>query len=298
MTDVLGILESFDDEALRVRREDGDVVLIDRALLVTGKPVPPRASTRLRISPEQLERICEQGWRAPVEKPLGDWMLRAAGGFTGRTNSARVGHDPGVDADAAVLAVEEFYAEHSLPPMVQVVVDTDWQREFEGRGWVQARPGGQDALVQVASVAQALRAGRDSPSDAPQVIVQDTVSEEWMALYGRAAGIAPEVVRAVMESGDHVAFARIGEPVVAIGRAVVTGDWMGLQAVEVAPAHRRRGLATRIVETLLDWGASYGALSAYLQTVADNTAAARLYEAYGFVTHHTYRYLRPPGLSS
>ena len=73
---------------------------------------------------------------------------------------------------------------------------------------------------------------------------------------------------------------------------------MGLQAVEVAPAHRRRGLATRIVETLLDWGASYGALSAYLQTVADNAAAARLYEAYGFVTHHTYRYLRPPGLSS
>jgi GNAT superfamily N-acetyltransferase len=295
MTDVLGILESVDDESLRVRRENGDVVLIDRALLVTGKPVPPRASTRLRIGPEQLERICEQGWRAPVEQPLGDWMLRAAGGFTGRTNSARVGRDPGVDADAAVLAVEEFYAEHGLPAMVQAVVGTDWQREFEDRGWVQARPGGQDALVQVASVAQARRVGRDSPTGAPEVVVEDSVSEDWMALYGRAAGIAPTVVRAVMESGDHVAFASIGEPVVAIGRAVVTGDWMGLQAVEVAPEHRRRGLATRIVETLLDWGASYGALSAYLQTVADNTAAARLYEAYGFVTHHTYRYLRPPG---
>jgi GNAT superfamily N-acetyltransferase len=293
MTDVLGILESFDDEALTLRRDDGDVVTIERALLVTGKPVPPRASTRPRISPEQLERICEQGWRAPVERPLGDWMLRAADGFTGRTNSARVGGDPGIGADEAVAAVEEFYAEHGLPPMVQVVVDTDWQQQFEGRGWIRARPGGQDALVQVASVAQALRS-RHGASGVSDVTILDTVTDDWMTLYGRAAGIDQGVVRAVMESGDHVAFARVGEPVVAIGRAVVTGDWMGLQAVEVAASHRRRGLATRVVEALLDWGASHGAMSAYLQTVADNTAAQRLYAGYGFVTHHSYRYLRPP----
>ena len=94
-----------------------------------------------------------------------------------------------------------------------------------------------------------------------------------------------------MESGDAVAFARIGDPVVAIGRAVVTGDWMGLQGVEVAADHRGQGLATRVVDALLDWGASKGALSAYLQTVADNVAALRLYGRYGFVTHHAYRYL-------
>ena len=295
MTDVLGTLESFDEEALTLRREDGDVVTIERALLVTGKPVPPRASTRLRISPEQLERICELGWRAPVEQPLGDWMLRAAGGFTGRTNSARVGGDPGIDTDAAIDAVAEFYAGHGLPPMVQVVVDTGWQRQFERRGWIPARPDGQDALVQVASVAQALRS-RHAAAGASDVALQDTVTDDWMTLYGRAVGIDPGVVRSVMESGDHVAFARIGDPVVAIGRAVVTGDWMGLQAVEVAPSHRRRGLATRVVDALLDWGASSGALSAYLQTVADNPAALRLYEGYGFVTHHAYRYLRPPAV--
>jgi GNAT superfamily N-acetyltransferase len=302
MTDVLGILEAFDDATLTIRPEDGDRVTIERALVVTGKPVPPKSSTRLRISAEQLERVCEQGWRAPVERMFGDWTLRAAAGFTGRANSARVGGDPGVGTDEAVAAVVAFYAEHGLPPMVQVIVDTPWQQTFEARDWRQARPGGQDALVQVASIAQALRVARTRRGAAPsaadaaaaaEVVLEPRLGEGWLALYGRAAGVDPAVVRSVMESGDAVAFARIGDPVVAIGRAVVTGDWMGLQGVEVAKDHRGQGLATRVVETLLEWGASQGALSAYLQTVADNAAALRLYGRYGFVAHHAYRYLGP-----
>ncbi len=301
MTDVLGVLETFDETALTIRPESGDVVTIERSLVVTGKPVPPRASTRLRISPEQLERICERGWRATTEQPLGEWTLRAAGGFTGRANSARVGGDPGLDTEAAVAAVVDFYAARGLPPMVQVVLDSAWPAEFEGRGWRQARPGGQDALVQIASVAQALRLARARSAAStrrPDVAIQGALTYDWMTLYGRTAGLEPEAVRAVMESGDVVAFAQIGDPVVAIGRAVVTGDWMGLQAVEVAEAHRRRGLAGHVVDALLDWGASRGALSAYLQTVADNTAALRLYERYGFVTHHVYRYLSPAEASN
>lgn len=295
MSDVLGILESFDDVALTIRRDDDELVTVSRRLLVTGKPVPPRASTRLRINPEQLERICEQGWQAPVTQRLGDWTLRAAAGFTGRANSARVGGEPGVDADTAVATVERFYGEQELPAMAQVVVGSTWQREFENRGWVQARHHRHDPVVQVASVAQALRARRRTPTgDAgPDVTIQETLTDEWMRLYGRAADTDPGVVRAVMESGEHVAFARVGDPVVAIGRGVVNRDWMGLQAVEVAPTHRRQGLATLIVEALLEFGAERGAMSAYLQTLPDNTAALGLYERYGFVTHHSYRYLRP-----
>jgi N-acetylglutamate synthase len=307
MTDVLGVLETFDDDSIGVRREDGELVTIARGLLVTGKPVPPRASTRLRISPEQLERVCEQGWQATTRQPLGEWTLRAADGFTGRANSARIGGDPGIGADEAVDAITSFYAAHDLPVLAQVVVGSAWQDELERRGWVVARHGQDDPVVQVASVAQARRA---QPSTVPDltavtpVAIDDTVTPEWMALYGRTTGIDPVVVKAVMESGDAVAFARIedqspGETarVVAIGRAVISGDWMGLQAVEVTPTHRRRGLATQVVDGLLSWGASRGALSAYLQTLPTNAPALKLYARYGFVTHHAYRYLSPPSAS-
>ncbi|HEY7043499.1 MAG TPA: GNAT family N-acetyltransferase [Nocardioidaceae bacterium] len=296
MTDVTGILETWDEGSFAVRREDGDLVTIERDLFVTGKPIPPRASTRLRVNPERLERICEGGWQPIEAQPLGEWTLRAAGGFTGRANSARVGGDPGVATDAALETVADFYTARGLPVLAQVVVGSDWQTAFVERGWVTARHAGQDPVVQVASVARTHRRAGERASrntDSLPARLDSTPSPDWLALYGRTAGIDATVVRRVMESGDEVAFARIGDPVLAIGRGVVTGHWLGLQAVEVVSSRRRQGLATAVVDTLLAWGASHGALSAYLQVLPDNDAALALYAGYGFTTHHAYRYLTP-----
>ncbi len=294
MTDVLGVLEGWADTSITVRREDGELVTIERQHIVTGKPIPPRASTRRRIGPEQLERVCQRGWRAVAEHELGDWTLRAADGFTGRANSVRVGGDPGLPLDGAISEVRDFYARHGLHPLAQVVLGSAGQRDFEGRGW-QPRQTGSDAIVQVASVAQARRLTAPRHARPVAVSIDDSVGADWLRLYGRAAGQDPAVVQRVLESGDDVAFARIGDPAVAIGRGVVTGDWLGLQAVEVAEDQRRQGLATLVVEALLEWGASRGALSAYLQTLPDNVAAVQLYAGFGFTTHHSYRYLVPPG---
>jgi GNAT superfamily N-acetyltransferase len=40
------------------------------------------------ISIDDLEHAATPGWRALEEDRLGDWLLRAASGFTGRANSA------------------------------------------------------------------------------------------------------------------------------------------------------------------------------------------------------------------
>ncbi len=292
MTDVLGILETWDDASISVRREDGELVTVEREHIVTGKPVPPRASSRLRISPEQLERVCQLGWRPVQERELGDWTLRAASGFTGRANSVRVSGDPGLPFHDALDEVTHFYADHGLQPMAQVVVGSAGEQDFENHGW-RPRQSGPDPIVQVASVAQASRRVA-TPDRAATVTIDDTVGSAWLGLYGRAVGLDQAVVAQVLQSGDDVAFARVGDPVVAIGRGVVSGDWLGLQAVEVSPTHHRQGLATAVVETLLAWGASRGALSAYLQTLPDNLGAVQLYARFGFTTHHAYRYLVPP----
>lgn len=42
----------------------------------------------MAISIPDLERRAALGWRAADEAQLGDWLLCAAGGFTGRANSA------------------------------------------------------------------------------------------------------------------------------------------------------------------------------------------------------------------
>jgi N-acetylglutamate synthase len=97
----------------------------------------------------------------------------------------------------------------------------------------------------------------------------------------------------VLERGDRVIFARVAEPAVAVGRAVVTDGWLGLSAVEVEPGLRRQGLGSAVVDALLAWGSGRGARYAYVQVLADNDAALALYARRGFRTHHSYRYLRP-----
>jgi N-acetylglutamate synthase len=286
-TDVIGDLERFDDELVRVRREDGTLVEFTRADVVAGKPVPPRVSTLLRVGAEHLEAIAGAGWPAVTVERLGDWLLRAAGGFTGRANSVLCVGDPGVPLAEAFERVEEFYQRHGLEPLLQVVVGATLERPLVEAGWRVTRHGG-GVLVQVASLASARRASRRT--DHSSVRISDTLSAGWTALYGRTAGVAADVVRGVLAGPDTVALASVDDPPVAIGRGVVTGRWLGLAAVEVAPESRGQGIGRQVVDALLAWGAEHGARSVYLQTVPDNPAALALYEPYGFVTHHRYCY--------
>jgi ribosomal protein S18 acetylase RimI-like enzyme len=298
VTDVIGLLEQVDEQAITVRRRDGVVTRVPVADVVAAKriaPVSARPGGRgLRIEPEELQRVTDSGWPAPIREPLGEWLLRAAGGFTGRANSVSVHGDPGMPLAAALQAVTDFYTAARLPAMAQVVVGSEWERSFEAAGWT-TKPGSHaGALVQVASVRTALRSA-SHPQPAGPVRLEDRVRDDWLALYNRAGHREAAIVRAVLEGPEQVVFARLGEPLRAIGRLVVDGDWAGMAAVEVAEEHRGRGLARLVVDALLHYADDAVARWCYLQTMPTNAAAVGLYGRYGFTTHHTYRYLVPPG---
>lgn len=292
LTDVLGVLVRWSGDELAVQRENGEVVVIRQAEVVTAKPVPPRAPVAGPVGAGELERVCARGWRAPVEESLGEWSLRAGGGFTGRANSALVVGDPGMPVGDALTAVAAFYAAHGLPPLAQAVVGSPELAALEQHGWVPARPHEGDAIVQVASVARALRTG-PRPADDVDVLLSPGLTDDWMRRYGRTDGLDATVVRSILASGNEPVFARVGSPADAIGRAVVTGDWVGISAVEVTDALRRTGVGRAVVWHLLDWAGSRGARLAYLQTLPANRAALALYARFGFTDHHEYRYLRP-----
>ncbi|SKB04634.1 Ribosomal protein S18 acetylase RimI [Aeromicrobium choanae] len=283
MRDVVGRVLSADPDGLRIERRDGDLAFVPAGTVLAMRVVPDRpVRTRpaTAVSPEDLTRITSRGWPAVESAPLGDWELRASDGFTGRANSAAVHGDSGVEDPFG--AVIDFYTTRGLRPLVQLVEDSPWHRRFVAAGWtgvVDQPPG---AIVQVADL-------RSAPEPDPEAVVRDHATDAWLALYGRVRD--PAAARAVMEGPATVGFVSIGD--VAIGRVVVTGEWAGLAAVEVNPAHRRRGLARRIVETSLAWAVAHGADKAYLQTMRDNAPALALYEPYGFTTHHAYRYLTP-----
>jgi N-acetylglutamate synthase len=98
-----------------------------------------------------LERAAARHWQAPDIQPLGDWLLRAAEGFTGRANSAL--GDPGLPLPEAVTAIEDWYRRRDLRPTIvlpQGAAPEPLEDLLAERAWV-PRPG--PAFVMTADIA-------------------------------------------------------------------------------------------------------------------------------------------------
>lgn len=303
-TDVLGVMESWSAGEALVRTEAGELVQIQVADIVSGKPVPPRPSVRLRVPVEVAERRALASWPASETEPLGEWLLRASDGYSARANSVLADGDPGRPFPDAVERVVSFYGDRGLPPWAQVVVGSEVHAAFESAGWVLARPGEADSLFQIVSVSSALRVVRRSlPPETPAVTVSDRVDPAWLADDERSLSHG-DAALAVLEGPADVGFVSVRSPgsdVVAKGRVArgagaVPGDedWAGITNVWVSPDHRRRGLGTVVMAAMLSWAAERGATTAYLQVRADNAAGLAAYDRLGFTTHHAYRYLTTP----
>ncbi|AZM48472.1 GNAT family N-acetyltransferase [Streptomyces sp. WAC 06738] len=298
-TDAVGVLTSWDAGELRLTRRNGEVVRIPEAAVVAAKAVPAAPARRRgpAATAAELTRVAARGWPPVESERLGDWTLRASAGFTSRANSVLPLGGPGLPLDAALARVTRWYGERGLPALVQVATGAagtaePLAAELDARGWTVRR----SALMQVGELAPVADRG-----EAGRVELSRTTSAAWFSLYNRAAELTP-AARTVLEGGPSVWFATVRDPSgadssgtpAAIGRCVVDGRWAGFAAVEVAPAHRRRGLATAVMAALATRALEEGASAAYLQVEPENTAALALYDALGFTTHHSYHYRRHP----
>jgi N-acetylglutamate synthase len=293
LTDVVGRLEAWESDLLRVRRRDGTVATVRADALVAGKVVPA-GPTHRDVSVRELEEIAALGWQATETERLGGWLLRASGGWTGRANSVLPLDDPGLPLEPAVARVVEWYAARGLPPRFQLPLPLcEKLDEFlRSRGW----PAAPDVLVMTADVRPLLSQLPDS-GELPPVTLADSPSAGWLARYRDRGAPLPDDAARLLMSAERPVFAsvEVGGETVAVGRASVDRGWIGVTTVDVAESWRRRGLARHVMRSLLSYGRQAGARHVYLQVSADNRAAIALYEGMGFSAHHTYRYrLAPP----
>lgn len=242
---------------------------------------------------DQLECQCADAWPAVVDRPLGQWRLRAAGGFTGRANSALTVGDPGVDVADALAEVRTFAAGNGIPAAAHVVHGAPLEDELACAGWTVdlAHPGGAESIVMTGAVTGLAGHTPDG------VTVTDRVPDDWWPLAVGAAEPTP-AQRRVLTGAADVGFGTArdaGGRVTGVVRAAVVGDLLHIARLAVAPAHRRRGLATGLLAALAAWGTAHGATTCALQVAAHNAGALSLYARLGCRPHHRYRYWRPTG---
>lgn len=291
-TDVTGWLDRVADGYLHVGTADGRVHVVDRGLVLAARRAPAAAGgpPPERTGADELERLALPGWLA-LSEPLGDWTLRAGGGFTGRANSCHAVGDPGMPVETAAARIVAHAASHGIDPLAQVIHGGEPAAALGRLGWVEAYVPTDVLAVRLADLLGTV------PPD-PRARVVEDLEVGWWNAYGesRPNDADPGLLRLLLAGHPPRAFAGTGDAdrPSAIGRGHLSGDWLGYAAMWTRPASRRQGLATAVLGSLGHWAARRGARYAYLQVASANSDALAAYGSLGFRRHHAYRYLAPP----
>jgi GNAT superfamily N-acetyltransferase len=296
-TDVIGWVKALDATSVRLSSIDQHLHVIERSKIIAARRVPAAAGgpDPLRISAADLQRHALPGWLAWHE-PLGEWTLRAGGGFTRRANSCHAVGDPEMPIRQAAEQIISFAAAHDIAPMAQVIEESPEEHALRRLGWMRTD---QPTAVLVSRLADFLA---DRPAD-PAVKITETLQPDWEEAYhqSRPNSADPAIVRMILDGNPPRAFAAVAaqEPddpseLLAIAKGHRNEDWLGLAAIWTSPDHRRRGLARAMMTALGHWAARQGARYVYIQVATVNEPALAAHGRLGFVHHHGYVYLAPP----
>jgi ribosomal protein S18 acetylase RimI-like enzyme len=129
-------------------------------------------------------------------------------------------------------------------------------------------------------------------------------SDGWGSAYAAARGLSPAeaaahaVILQTIALPTAYATWRVDGVALAFGLGVLDYGRLGLFDIATAAEARRQGAARKVVSSLLGWGKSLGADTAWLSVIADNDPAIALYENFGFGERYRYHYRAEPGAAS
>jgi ribosomal protein S18 acetylase RimI-like enzyme len=284
MTDVVGELQAVDPVIVVRTKSDGLVEVAPADVVAVRElSVVPVRTSEIRA----LEHAAALAWPGTERRWQDGWLLRAAGGYTSRANSA-VPLDFSATIEA-LPAIIDWYRRRELPPWLALP-----ERLLPIRA-----DGIKHTRVMVTDI------GMTEPD--PALELRRSPDAAWLACYQREVPV--EVLTAVVDgevvfaSAPNAAAGPGTVPTAAVGRGATTDApdgtrWLGISSVRVGAEHRRRGHARRLCRDLLGWGAQRGATRAYVQVLSDNADAIMLYHSLGFRLHHHHRYVDARSLAA
>jgi ribosomal protein S18 acetylase RimI-like enzyme len=305
-TDFVGELVARNADFLIVDTKTDRVKLI-RADVIAAKDVPPPASRagrpHERVSADDLEKLMAKGWQAVDRGGVGDWVLRASDGFTGRANSTLVVGDPTLPVDKAIDFAEKWYADRGRPAIFQVHGETGFEPAEQPvvaalleRGYVVG--GGHESWQRVLVLTGPSAAVPPLTEQSVPVTADAELKLDWLMSYGEQRTIVPGATEAVLTGSDGQLFLSVRDPqtgaIIGLARVAIHPGWAGVFGLWVHPDHRRSGIATAIVSAAAMVARENNMPAMYLQVSGENAAAVAFWTDLGFTVHHEYTYLAKP----
>ena len=296
-TDVVGVVTAVDASQVTVDSRRG-AVTVARSDVVAVRAVPPGPSRPGRAhrvaAVRDLERVMAQGWVAVDRAELGAWQLRASSGFTRRANSVLPLGDPGLPVEKAVELAERWYAGRDLPTLFHLDLPAGGgDVEDDPLGSLLLRRGYAVEAPSVVMTGAALDIGPPPAQSAP-VSADGELTVAWLHAYGHQRSVLPGVTEQVLTGSAGQLFLSSTDDAGTIRglvRMSVHPGWAGIHALWVDPDHRGRGRGRDLVRAVAALAVRHRMPSVYLQVLAENAPAQRLFASLGLAEHHAYAYV-------
>ena len=237
-----------------------------------------------------FEKAGLEAWPGIEVEWDGQWVRRAAGGYTKRANSLQC-FDPADDsnAEARLAAGVAWFAARNIPPVVRTtpLASASLNAALDAQGWAEIDH----------SHLYAMELGSHEPD--PQGRTMDLLDANFLAAqqalqaYSDARLAQMRAVLAVMAvPACGIVVERDGMPV-ASGLMAIADGIVITGNVITDPTRRRQGLGAAMMRTGFAWARAQGATIAALNVQADNDAGKALYASLGYRHQYDYTYRVP-----
>jgi len=257
-----------------------------------------------------IEEISLNAWPSHKVELYDGWLIRFSYNYTHRTNSVHLVASSTLPLEEKIAFCEREYQYAHTPVIFKISpFEADWlDAVLEGDGYETVHT--TDVLTMPLSrfcPYQAIGAEYESyqrNSGLPSFVVYpgnvlvqlcDTITDDWINGLFRLNGttnpthlrIVPSMYKAIPKQ-TIAARIEIDGRMVASGLGILDRGHVGLYAIYVDASCRRRHFGRAICSTIISEAVKFGATHAYLQVVAHNEGAKKLYKGLGFEYLYTY----------
>lgn len=234
---------------------------------------------------KQIEDLSLNAWPSYQMQVYDGWLLRFSHFYTHRTNCVEQIGLSCLPLEEKIRYCEEVYRSWGTPCIFKQspFTDPDLDGLLEKRGYhiehpVMVMTADRQGALASPGLPEGYRARMDARVDGPWI-------SRLFELKGNIAFIHRQIVPNMYEAipKDEIAVTvYYGNETAGLGLGILDRGFVGVYAIHVRREHRRRGLASFIVQAILDEAVMRGFGRAYLQVVEDNAPARQLYRSLGF----------------
>ena len=245
-----------------------------------------------------IEDLSLNAWPSHQIELYDGWILRFSYFYTHRTNSVEQIGPSSLPLQEKIAYCEEIYRAWGTPCIFKI--NPRVPRDFDTLLYRK-----EYAIEHVTEV-MTMYIPEHMPEPAKaSVILEDVISPEWIfSLFDLKQTrdpihrrIVPSMYRAIPKKTIAAHIEEDGR-FVATGLGILDRNYIGIYAIHVDSAYRRRHFARDICRSILAEGVRRGADQAYLQVVQGNMAARKLYNSLGFERLYTYWFrVSPPDVA-